>query len=187
MSLAVSGWIALACVPVTALTAWLLRRFLRGAILRRMRLHFVFGYAALVFALVHLSLSMGSMRGADSTGLWLATLAMLALGLQVLLGTNLQSAGAGRAPLRRLHLLLFVTIVALAIGHVALNSRIFSQFASRIGDVAVVEHPIGLPTRILQQRLQVFEKTPLAAHAVDGVRGGKIRARTTPTSVAEEP
>ena len=151
-----------------------------------MRPHFVFGYAALAFTLVHLSLSMGSMRGADSTGIWLATLALLALGLQALLGTNLQSPGAYRVPLRRWHLVLFVAIAALAIGHVALNSAVFSQFARRVGDAAVVEHPLGLPFRIAQQRLGVFEKAPLALHTMDGMRGGKVGAATAPARIAEE-
>src|ERR1700722_8135331 len=103
---AIAGWVALASVPCAALAAWILRHFVRGAFVRRMRLHFVFGYAALALAIVHLSLTMGSMRGADSTGIWLATLALLALGLQVLVGTNLQAPGTSRVPLRRWHLVL---------------------------------------------------------------------------------
>jgi hypothetical protein len=146
---ALSGWIALACVPVAAVAAWALRRFSRGAFVRRMRPHFVFGYAALAFAIVHLSLTTSAMGGANTTGIWLATLALLALALQALVGSNLQSPGAYRVPLRTWHLLLFVAIAVLAIGHVALNSSM-SQFSGGVGDAAVVEHPIGLPLRVEQ-------------------------------------
>ena len=81
-----SGWIALALVPLTAIAAWVLRRFVRGNFVRRMRPHFVMGYATLAFALVHMWTSMGSMRGANPTGIWLATLALFALGFQTLVG-----------------------------------------------------------------------------------------------------
>ena len=186
MTGAVAGWIAFLAVPLTALAGWFFRRVARGVFVRRMRPHFVLGYAALGFALVHVFLSMGSMRGAGSTGIWLATLALLALGLQALVGANLQSPGAYRVPLRRWHLAAFMTVAVLASGHVALNSAVFSQFTSGVGDASVVEHPIGLPFRIAQQRLRVLEEPAFAAHAMDGVRSGEVGARAATARVSEE-
>jgi len=87
-----------------------------------MRPHFAIGYAALAVTLIHAWFSTAAMRGADSTGIWLATFALLALILQTLVGSNLQSPGAYRAPLRKWHLLLFAIVLGLAIGHVALNA-----------------------------------------------------------------
>ena len=187
MTGALAGWIALAAVPSAGLAGWLLRRFAHGLLARRMRPHFVVGYAALVCAFAHMMFSMGSMHGADSTGIWLATLALLALGLQVLLGSNLQSPGAYRIPLRRWHLVAFAAVMILAAGHVALNSAVFSQFTGRVGDVSVVDDPIGFPFRIAQQRLGVLEKTALAAHPVHGMRSGKVRAGTATARIAEQP
>ena len=59
-----SGWIALALRSADRTRAWALRRFVRGAFVRRMRPHFVLGYAALAIALVHMWTSMGGMQGA---------------------------------------------------------------------------------------------------------------------------
>ena len=86
-----------------------------------MRPHYVIGYAALALAVLHLSLSTGSMAGADTTGIWLATIALVGLGWQALLGSNLQWPGGYRAALRRWHLGTFAAVLLLAIGHAMLN------------------------------------------------------------------
>jgi hypothetical protein len=182
-----SGWVALALVPLTAIAAWVLRRFVRGNFVRRMRPHFVLGYATLAFALVHVWTSMGSMRGANSTGIWLATLALFALGFQALVGTNLQSPGAFRLRLRAWHLIAFAAVAVLAAGHVGLNAPITSQFTRDIGDASIVEHPIGVPLRVAQQRFGIFEKAPFAAHPVNRMRGGEVSAGAAPARVPEEP
>jgi hypothetical protein len=187
MSGTLSGWIALALVPLVAIAGWTLRRFVRGAFARRMRPHFVLGYAALGIALFHVWTSMGNMRGANSTGIWLGTFAIFALGFQALIGANLQSPGTYRAPLRRWHVLTFAAIGAFLAGHVALNSTMASQFARIVGNASVVEHPVGLPFGVAQQGLRILEKAPLAAHSVHSVGGGKVSAGTAPARVAEEP
>lgn len=64
---------------------------------------------------------MGSMAGESAAGLWLATLALLGLIWQALLGTNLQSPGDYRKPLRRWHLVTFAAVALFASGHVLLN------------------------------------------------------------------
>ncbi|MGC1380372.1 MAG: hypothetical protein WA814_05040 [Candidatus Baltobacteraceae bacterium] len=117
----VAGWIALALIPLAAAGGWITRRFVKGAFRSRMRPHYFLGYAALVLTLVHLATSMGSMGGANSTGIWLATFALLGLGWQALIGTNLQSPGGYRIVLRRWHLVTFVAVAIFAVGHVALN------------------------------------------------------------------
>jgi hypothetical protein len=180
-----SGWIALALVPLAGVAAWVLRRFVRGAFVRRMRPHFVLGYAALAFAFFHMWTSMGAMQGANATGLWLAALALVALGFQALIGANLQSPGAFRVPLRGWHLLTFAAVAAFAVGHVALNSPMTSQFARGVGDATVVEHPLRLPLRVAQQRFRILEKPAFAAHAVHRVRSSEVRAGAAPARVAE--
>lgn len=117
----VTGWMALAAIPLAALAGWILRRFARGRFGTRMRPHYVVGYAALALAVLHLSFSMGAMAGADSTGIWLATIALFGLGWQALVGSNLQSPGGYRAVLRRWHLGTFAAVVLFAIGHAMLN------------------------------------------------------------------
>jgi hypothetical protein len=116
-----SGWTAFALVPVAAVAGVVMRRFLRGRLVIRMRPHYVIGYAALGFAVVHVSLSMGGMAGADATGIWMASAALLGLCWQALLGTNLQSPGDYRRPLRRWHLVTFAAVLVLAGGHVMLD------------------------------------------------------------------
>ncbi|MFZ0031957.1 MAG: hypothetical protein WAK84_08795 [Candidatus Cybelea sp.] len=116
-----SGWIALALIPVAAGAGWFTRRWLRGQFRHRMRMHYVVGYAALGFALLHGAFSMGAMAGADATGIRFATMAIFGLGWQALLGSNLQSPGGYRKPLRRWHLVTFVAVAVFAAGHVLLD------------------------------------------------------------------
>jgi hypothetical protein len=116
-----SGWLALALIPIVAGAGWILRRFVGGSFRLRMRPHYILGYATFGFALVHLSLSMRATAGADPNGLWLATLALLGLGWQALIGSNLQSPGDYRPLLRRWHLVTFVAVMIFAAGHVMLN------------------------------------------------------------------
>jgi len=118
---AVAGWIALGAIPVAGAVGVIARRAARGAFRMRMRPHYALGYAALALAVVHLATSMGSMAGESAAGLWLATLALLGLIWQALLGTNLQSPGDYRKPLRRWHLVTFAAVTLVASGHALLN------------------------------------------------------------------
>jgi hypothetical protein len=86
-----------------------------------MRPHYVLGYAALAIAAIHVGLVTGRMGAANPAGIWLATFAFAGLGLQTFVGTSLQSPGAHRVSLRRWHIVLFLTIVLLIAGHVALD------------------------------------------------------------------
>lgn len=128
---ATSGWIALGLIPVTACTAWILRRFARGKFIVRMRPHFVLGYASLAFAAAHLATSMGDTGSSgNSTGLWFAALAFAGLAVQSFVGTNLQSPGIFRKPLRRWHAAVFVLVLVLAGGHVLLSGAAGSMMST---------------------------------------------------------
>ena len=116
-----SGWIALALIPVTAGAGWFTRRQQRGQFRYRMRPHYILGYVALGFALLHGAFSMGAIAGADATGIRFAAAAIFGLGWQALLGSNLQSPGDYRKPLRRWHLVTFVAVAMFAAGHVLLD------------------------------------------------------------------
>jgi thiosulfate reductase cytochrome b subunit len=116
-----SGWIAFALIPIGACAGWLIRRFVKGPFRRRMRPHYALGYGALVVALLHVALETRSSAGADVVGLRLATLALIGLALQALVGSNLQSPGDYRKVLRRWHLVTFAAIALFVTGHVLLN------------------------------------------------------------------
>jgi len=163
-----SGWVALLLIPITAIVGWALRRLARGRFTIRMRPHYFFGYGALVFALVHLSASMGAMGRANATGIWLATGATFALGLQALIGTNLQSPGLYRAPLRRWHLVAFACAAVFAAGHVAYDApwSPISNLARRVDHRAVVAYPIRLPSGVGKQPGDLVQITALALKTV---------------------
>ncbi len=124
-----SAWIATGLVALAALSGWFLRRFARGAFIRRMRPHIVFGYAALAFALLHLVLTLG-VGGTNATGIWLASLALFGLALQVFIGLNLQSPGGYRIILRRWHVVAFYATLVLIFGHIFLNAPFIPQSRS---------------------------------------------------------
>ncbi len=117
-----AGWIALGLLPLNAVVGLILRRFAKGSFVRRMRPHFILGYATLTFAVLHLALSTGGMAGANGNGIWLATFAMAGLGAQAFSGASLQDPGAYRAPLRRWHVWLFWTVLVLTVLHVVFNA-----------------------------------------------------------------
>jgi len=122
----ITAWLALALIPLTAAIGRAIRRWGSGAFALRMRPHYVLGYLALLGALYHTMGAMSATGGANSNGLWFASLATLGLGAQALLGTNLQAPGTYRRPLRRWHMILFWLTAALALAHVVLNGPFLS-------------------------------------------------------------
>jgi hypothetical protein len=74
----------------------------------------------LTFAHAWLSMKSVSMKSANMAGLWFATAALLLLGVQVLLGTALIRPAESSGSLRRVHLAVGLSILALAGGHVLL-------------------------------------------------------------------
>ncbi|HEV2112191.1 MAG TPA: hypothetical protein VGT99_12610 [Gammaproteobacteria bacterium] len=91
-----------------------------------MGLHYCIGYLIFGVLLLHMFASMqaGMARGADLTGLNLATGALFLVMLQVMLGMTLMAGGAKARPLRVVHFSLMLGIVGLAAAHVALNSAL---------------------------------------------------------------
>ncbi|HYL27561.1 MAG TPA: hypothetical protein VEW74_06970 [Candidatus Nitrosotalea sp.] len=116
-----AAWAAAILFPLTGVAGWLLRRYLRGAIVTRMRPHFVLGYSALTIGAIHGMLAMGGMRAMSRLDVWLAVLALLGLGLQVLVGLSLQEPGAYRSTLRRWHVVATWTVGVLIVGHIVLT------------------------------------------------------------------
>ena len=117
----IAAWAALLLLLLTAALGWILRRFARGSFIARMRPHFWLGYGVLILAFVHMMLSTRGMAGTNANGIWLATFALIGLGVQAFIGTNLQSPGAYRGPLRRWHVYVFLIVLGLSFGHVLMN------------------------------------------------------------------
>jgi uncharacterized membrane protein YadS len=117
----VAAWGASALFPVTGIAGWILRRFLSGAYVRRLRPHFVLGYAVLSLAALHAAIAMGNMRVMSSTDAWLALMALVGLALQTFLGLNLQAPGIYRPTLRRWHLATMWSVGLLVAGHILLT------------------------------------------------------------------
>ncbi len=116
-----AAWLAVVLFGSTALVGLCLRRFASGAFVKRMRPHFVLGYAVLAAGAIHGMFAMSAMGALGSTNLWIATLAFGGLCLQVFVGLNLQAPGAYRSLLRRWHIAI-TCIVGTLIGlHVFLT------------------------------------------------------------------
>jgi len=88
----------------------------------RRELHIALGLilVPLTFAHAWLSMKSVSMKSANMAGLWLATVALLLLGVQVLLGTALIRPTGRSGSLGKIHLAVGVGILSLASVHVLL-------------------------------------------------------------------
>jgi hypothetical protein len=111
-----AAWIAtsmlLAQVP---LGLFRVRGFLRGS-------HIILGAILLPVTFVHARLSMKTvfMKSANLVGLWLATAALLLLGVRLLLGTTLIRPFQSSSSLTRVHLAVGLGILSLASVHTLL-------------------------------------------------------------------
>lgn len=123
----VSGWMALAAIPLVAIAGWFLRRLRGKPVLQRMRPHMIAGYLALGAPLLHAWFTGGAMSGANALGLELATAALLGLILQALIGANLQDPGTYRKPLRRAHVVIFWSVLAFALAHIYFSAPYFQN------------------------------------------------------------
>ncbi len=119
---AISGWASIAAI-VAALGAGVgLRRVKRApSLVRRMRPHYVLGYAAVVFASIHTILATSLVRETPSTGIRFATVAFIALGAQTFVGASLQEPGAYRRVLRAWHLSTIAVLALTLAVHVMVN------------------------------------------------------------------
>lgn len=77
----------------------------------------------LTFAHAWLSMTSVSMQSANIAGLWLATAALLLLGVQGLLGTALIRPSESSGSLKRVHFAVGLGILALASVHVLLTRK----------------------------------------------------------------
>jgi uncharacterized membrane protein YadS len=115
------AWLSALLFPSTGVVGWLLRRRRSGAIAMRLRPHFILGYAVLALAVAHVAFAMNRMGVLSATNAWIATFALLGLGLQTFIGLSLQAPGAYRLTLRRWHLATMATVAVLITGHVLLT------------------------------------------------------------------
>lgn len=138
-----TGWIASILVGVEVLLPYLLRRTRLSAglgiapdqqkpHLQRMWPHYWAGYllAALAFAHAWIPMSAGRMPSTSLTGLWLATLALGLVFLQILFGLFLQQAREARRLLRVTHFWTMLLISALVLLHLGLNGSFFARSSS---------------------------------------------------------
>ena len=128
----ISGFFAAYLVLYTAALPYLLRRLRPAGGLGGMPLHYCLGYLIFGVLMLHMLVSMqaGMARGADLTGLNLASVALLLVMLQVMLGTTLMAGGSKARTLRAFHFSLMLGILALSVLHVALNSALLHSFSA---------------------------------------------------------
>ena len=131
----ITGWISSILVGVEILLPYLLRptRLARALptapayatpYLRRMQPHYWLGYGALAVSFAHAWLPMrtGFAARMNRTGLWLATVALLLLFIQIFLGLMLQNpATRQRASLRSFHFWCMTCLFILVVSHIWLN------------------------------------------------------------------
>lgn len=133
----VTGWILLGLLFATAVYPFLLRSGLLGPVqpfFKRMRLHYWFGYSIAIIVLVHLWIPMSAQLAGkvNATGLYLATIALILIYVQVSLGRLLkQPKLAARRIVRRWHFWIMTGIVTFVIGHIVLNSPTIQMLFAR--------------------------------------------------------
>ena len=132
---AYAGWLGAIFIGAVALLPYMLRRSVVSAklgmalpshllYLRRMWPHYWLAYAATALSFMHawVAMSRGRMARTSSAGLYLATLALLLLFLQVFLGLALQQRVLPeRRPVRRWHFCTMAGVLVLVVAHVWMN------------------------------------------------------------------
>jgi hypothetical protein len=122
---AFSGWIAAIAFVAAALLAIALRELRFTAIpgLGTMRTHYALGFAVPAIAFIHAWIPMATGRagGFERVGLWIATLALLLLFVQMTLGMSLRSSSSGARGLRRVHIGMMIGVAALIATHITLD------------------------------------------------------------------
>lgn len=135
--ISISGFLALFLILFTVALPYVLRAQARRggsraiAAWQRMRLHYWIGYVVLMLSVMHMYLAMGAgvAHRTSMLGLDLATLGLLLILTQVMLGVGLRNASTSSRPgLRRLHFVIMTGIVAMVLAHLALNSVLIREF-----------------------------------------------------------
>jgi hypothetical protein len=123
-----TGWVLMVLLIATIVYPFLLRSGLLGPVqpfLKRMRLHYWLGYSIAGIVLVHvwIPMSAGLAGRVNTAGLYLATIALILIIVQVSLGRRLSWPKlAMRRVVRRWHFWIMIGIVVFVLGHIALNS-----------------------------------------------------------------
>lgn len=123
-----TGWLLMVLLVATIIYPFLLRSGMLGPVqpfLKRMRLHYWLGYSIAGIVLVHLwiPMSAGLAGRVNAIGLYLASIALLLIFVQVSLGRRLSWPKlARRRVVRRWHFWVMLVVVAFVLGHIALNS-----------------------------------------------------------------
>ncbi len=126
-----TGWFMMVLLVAIIAYPFLLRAGLLGPVqpfLQRMRIHYWLGYTLGIATLVHLwfSMSGGAALVVNALGLYLATVAMILVGVQVWMGRNLSWPKLPqRRQMRRWHFWVMVGLVAFILAHVVLDSAMF--------------------------------------------------------------
>lgn len=123
---AFSGWAGVMLFGSGLAIPYLLRRMPKAKLpyLQRMWPHYWLGYLAFFVSFAHAGLAMrgGNMRGINSAGVWIATVALLVILWQIAVGLMLKHpTQSSRCALRRLHFWTMALVAGLIVLHVALN------------------------------------------------------------------
>jgi hypothetical protein len=123
---ALSGWTSAGLLVLGTLTPYIVRslRPHPSSYLSRLRPHYWFGFLALAFVVFHMwtGMSSSALRGTSATGIWLATLALFCLAVQLVFGLNLRSSLiTNRRATRHLHFWIMVAVNSMTLTHIALN------------------------------------------------------------------
>ena len=117
-----AGWVALGALPAAVVLGAALRRRRGARLALRMRPHVALGYVALGCAVVHAMWSMRALGSADARGNWAGAAALVAFLAQAFAGANLLDPGAYRNALRRWHVVIFWSVLVLALAHVVFDA-----------------------------------------------------------------
>jgi uncharacterized membrane protein len=133
----VTGWLMMVLLVAIIAYPFLLRAGFLGPVqpfLLRMRLHYWLGYTVGCALLVHIwfSMSGGLALSVNTSGLYLGTVAMVLLGVQIALGRRLSWPKLPKRRLmRRWHCWVMLGLVAFILGHVVLDSAMFQVLLAR--------------------------------------------------------
>jgi hypothetical protein len=123
---AFSGWAGVMLFGAGLAMPYLLRKApqSRSPYLRRMWPHYWLGYLAFLVSFVHAWFAMrtGNMRGINSAGVWIATVALFVILWQIAVGLMLRNpTEPNRRALRRTHFWTMASVAGLIVVHITLN------------------------------------------------------------------